>query len=491
MSTTIDIESTPAKAPEAQPQSLALQRVESGAVGKALTVEELHERLEYVRQVMQRELREGVDYGKVPGTGDRPTLLQPGAQKLLLTFNLTEAVRKEVLREYPGMHREYEFTVCVRAQNGKEWDGVGTCSTLESKYRWRKTERQCPACGKHTIIAGKEEYGGGWLCWKKKDGCGVKFAFNDPAIASQAVGKTENPDPADCWNTVRKMAFKRALVAAAINATNTSELWTQDLEEGGNGNELEPAAGGTRTGPPPATQRMAPGPHPAATSATNSPKTNGLKGEPDGREASFEDAATAPPRPVPGRKPAYATDKTRAWAVAEVEKGNLLQYLPEWLEATDQLLPSENLQDWPLRFVPVNRAEMQALLTKVTEYAEGKKPEAAFPAHDEPEAVHPEEEPEPPGGWQGAKKPIELPRDPPGPTDDQDAWRTFPMPWGAQAGVPMGDLDKKYLFGLWANYKVETEYKGNPKKPETIAKDQTFRAMLDLAGKHYEFRKPD
>ena len=50
---------------------------------------------------------------------------------------------------------------------------------------------------------------------------------------------------------------------------------------------------------------------------------------------------------------------------------------------------------------------------------------------------------------------------------------------------------KNYLFGLWANYTVETEYKGKSKKPETIAKDKTFREMLDLAGAHYEFTKKD
>ena len=72
-----------------------------------------------------------------------------------------------------------------------------------------------------------------------------------------------------------------------------------------------------------------------------------------------------------------------------------------------------------------------------------------------------------------------------------EAWREFPMPFGKNAGTKLEDLDKKYLYGLWANYEVETEYNGNAKKPETIEKDKLFRSMLDDAGVHYEFEKKD
>lgn len=203
------------------------------SLSRPLTIDEVHANLEFVRNLMRREMAEGQDYGSIPGCGPKPTLLQPGAQKLLMTFNLIEEVKKEVLREYQSWHREYEFTITVRSQNGKSWDGVGTCSTLESKYRYRKAQRTCPECGKPAIIKGKKEFGGGWLCFSKKDGCGHKWPDGATEIEDQEVGQVENENPADSWNTVRKMAFKRALVAAAINATNTSELWTQDIEENG------------------------------------------------------------------------------------------------------------------------------------------------------------------------------------------------------------------------------------------------------------------
>jgi hypothetical protein len=65
------------------------------------------------------------------------------------------------------------------------------------------------------------------------------------------------------------------------------------------------------------------------------------------------------------------------------------------------------------------------------------------------------------------------------------------MPFGKNAGVLLGSLAKNYLYGLAMNYKVETEYNGKPKKPETIAKDTLFRQMLDDAARHYEFTKPE
>ena len=41
----------------------------------------------------------------------------------------------------------------------------------------------------------------------------------------------ENPDIADTYNTVLKMACKRALVAAVLNTLAVSDLFTQDVED--------------------------------------------------------------------------------------------------------------------------------------------------------------------------------------------------------------------------------------------------------------------
>ena len=360
--TTLEAEVMP---PQPQSQALA-RRQESGAVGRAMTLDELHQNLEFVRSVMRKEMKQGQDYGKIPGCGDKPSLLQPGAQKLLMVFNLTESVRKEELRDFPGFHREYAFTICVKAPNGKEWDGVGTCSTLEAKYRYRKAERKCPKCGHAVIIAENAKFlkpgqVAGWLCWKKKGGCGATFAQKDPLIIGQDGGRTENPDPAECWNTVRKMAFKRALVSAAINATNTSELWTQDIED--NGRDPEP---------PPESLQNAPQATVAPTRPVDTPPA--VK-------------APASPAPATPKQAPVPTEESRAKMIAALKAGPgepnreiVTEYFLK-CENPSQLMPGEELKDLPLRFVPATIGQMNALSEMISRFASGDRAAAAFPPH--------------------------------------------------------------------------------------------------------------
>ena len=79
------------------------------------------------------------------------------------------------------------------------------------------------------MIKGKEEFGGGWLCWRKRNGCGAKFPDGDQRIESQEVGEIENPDLPDTWNAVDKMAKKRAYVDAVLSVTGASAIFTQDI----------------------------------------------------------------------------------------------------------------------------------------------------------------------------------------------------------------------------------------------------------------------
>jgi hypothetical protein len=224
---------------EVMPQKSLLNTSDQNAVQQykpeqgPLSVAQVSAGLKAIHEVMRDCMTEGQDYGKVPGCGDKPGLFQPGAQKLSMMFQLNPAVQAEVVTDYPNFHRGYRLVVRV-VSGGKFAEGVGECSTMESKYRYRNAGKKCPECGKETIIKGKEQYGGGWLCFEKKGGCGWKCNDGTPAAAalqSQDSGKVEHDNPADFWNTVRKMAFKRAFVHAIINATNTSELWSQDLED--------------------------------------------------------------------------------------------------------------------------------------------------------------------------------------------------------------------------------------------------------------------
>jgi hypothetical protein len=183
-------------------------------------------------------MRENVDFGKIPGTSGKPVLLKPGAEKLTTFFGLRveyEVIEKEQdwTGEAHGGEPFFYYWYRCRLFRGDTLvaEADGSCNSRESKYRYRKEERVCPACGEAAIIKGKAEYGGGWLCWKKRGGCGAKFPDGDASIEGQEVGRVLNPDVADIVNTLQKMAQKRALIAATLIAVNASDFFTQDIED--------------------------------------------------------------------------------------------------------------------------------------------------------------------------------------------------------------------------------------------------------------------
>jgi len=194
-------------------------------------------RYQDMKDFIDKVLNKDVDYGSIPGTSNKAVLLKPGAEKLAAFFGLTVTYDIiEKVTDWTGKeHGEpffYFFYKVKLLRNGEvAGEGEGSCNSWETKYRYRKAERTCPECGAEAIIKGKSEYGGGWICFAKKGGCGAKFKDGDPAIESQHTGRVANPDVADIVNTIQKMAQKRALVAAVLNATNASDWFTQDVED--------------------------------------------------------------------------------------------------------------------------------------------------------------------------------------------------------------------------------------------------------------------
>lgn len=187
------------------------------------------------------------------------------------------------------------------------------------------------------------------------------------------------------------------------------------------------------------------------------------------------------PKSTPSQGQAPASEgKKEAPEPTEAHKARLLTILAplgeaalEYCQKCGMLLSTETLADLPLRFVPATAAQKDQFMACVQAFVDGgeaKKPAfvSGNPLTTTLENIQ--------------KKAEEQTAEP---------WRSFPMPFGARAGVKLADLPKNYLFGLWANYKVETVYNGKPKKPETIQRDTVFRKMLDAAGVHYKFEKPD
>lgn len=178
---------------------------QSGLVRPVAQPAELITYHEEVTQIIQKALKLGTDYGSIPGT-DKLTLLKPGAERLSIAFGAApeyEVVGSEIDHDravtyskkrkvwnnkYQGdrtftMQSEegtslglYRYVIkCRLVRQGRVLaEGIGTCSTLESKYIDR---------------------------------------------------------PRDCENTVMKMAQKRAFVGAVLNAFGLSDRFTQDVED--------------------------------------------------------------------------------------------------------------------------------------------------------------------------------------------------------------------------------------------------------------------
>jgi hypothetical protein len=126
---------------------------------------------------LKEKMIDGTDYGVIPGTGNKPTLLLPGAQKLLNYFGFTsETAVSEKVEDHKEGYFFYKYEARIVDQNGKtRSNGFGSANTKENKFSRR------PA-------------------W-------------------------------DMANTVDKMAQKRSLVSAVLGATRASEFYTQDLED--------------------------------------------------------------------------------------------------------------------------------------------------------------------------------------------------------------------------------------------------------------------
>jgi hypothetical protein len=209
------------------------------------------QRLAEFQQFVKEYMKVNEDYGLIPGI-DKPSLFQPGADKLSELYGLAPTFPDErTIRNVdwsmdPPLF-DYEVTcVLLSKRTGMVVsEGKGSCSSYEAKYRWRDQKRKCPSCQAEAIIKGKEEWGGGYICWEKRGGCKAKFKDGDKSIEDQKIGRVPNDDIADIKNTILKMAQKRAKIAAVLCATRSSGVFTQDVEDMagvGNGHEAHAAA---------------------------------------------------------------------------------------------------------------------------------------------------------------------------------------------------------------------------------------------------------
>jgi len=199
-----------------------------------MVVREKLEQVAAFQKLIRSTLIEGHDYGVIPGT-NKPTLFKAGAEKTTKLLGLADTytiLEKSQDWDKPLFAYEIKCQLVSLATGQVVTEGLGECNSYEAKYRWRQGERTCPECHREgSIIKGKREFGGGWLCWQKKEGCGAKWPDGAQVIESQVVERIPNPDIYDQVNTLLKMAKKRALVDAALSVGRLSDLFTQDMED--------------------------------------------------------------------------------------------------------------------------------------------------------------------------------------------------------------------------------------------------------------------
>lgn len=140
-------------------------------------VDQVIDRVKAVKKLYESVMEKDQHYGTIPGTS-KPTLYKAGAEKILAMFSLAAKTEKTEIRELADGHREYIITIGLYKKESSDFwgDGSGSCSTMETKYKHSK-------------------------------------------------------NIADIYNTVLKMAEKRAMVAAVLKATGVSDIFTQDLED--------------------------------------------------------------------------------------------------------------------------------------------------------------------------------------------------------------------------------------------------------------------
>lgn len=127
------------------------------------------------QQVIQNTLHQNHDYGIIPGT-DKPTLLKPGAEKILMMMGLrSEFEIVDSTRDFEKGFFQYQVRCKLFKGDMLITEGLGSCNTRERKY--------------------------------------LKM------------------DPYTMDNTVLKMAKKRALIDAALLVASLSDVFTQDVED--------------------------------------------------------------------------------------------------------------------------------------------------------------------------------------------------------------------------------------------------------------------
>lgn len=238
-----------------------------------------------IQEVMKAVMIDKVHYGTVPGCGDKPTLLKPGAEKIASTFRLAIEPVVEDLSTLDEIRYRVAAKVTHQTSGTFLGCGIGEASTNEEKYKWRK------------VVSLAE-----WDA-TTEDRRRVKYSRD---YTTQQV----RTNPSDVANTVLKMAKKRALIDAVLTITGASDIFTQDIED--MPEELATEVAGASKNAEILTPKAK-----EQTEATASPATNGHTPRPAkdrmrSMGAKFDSKCRACTKPIGAGDPIYYDGDTKS-----------------------------------------------------------------------------------------------------------------------------------------------------------------------------------
>lgn len=175
-------------------------------------VSETLSKVKSLQATLKSILVEGHDYGKIKGCGDKPTLLKPGAEKILMSLGITSSY--ELIEHTENFEGKgfFAYTVkCTLQKNGQKiTEGLGHANSKEKKWAVESVfESELPEGTDKNLLKKKTV--------NTKNGTAVKYEVDADANSKA--------------NTILKMAKKRSQIDAVLTVASLSEVFTQDFDD--------------------------------------------------------------------------------------------------------------------------------------------------------------------------------------------------------------------------------------------------------------------
>lgn len=181
---------------------------------------------EETRELVTAILKEGRDYGVIPGT-DKPSMLKPGAERTALAFGCyygePEIIEREIDHDRVVQWIKTKWVEKPKPENHQELkaQGVGRNKKFGERWAWQeKTEEQGTSLGLYRYVVRVPVI-------QRETGVVVGYGIGScSTMESKYIDR-----PRDSENTALKMAHKRGIVAACLITFGLSDQFTQDVED--------------------------------------------------------------------------------------------------------------------------------------------------------------------------------------------------------------------------------------------------------------------